>query len=179
MTSTYVAMLRGVNVSGRNKLTTPDLQKLVVAAGGKDVRTYIQSGNAVFTSDGRAPDIVRSLEKTLEDMLGTTVPVLLRSKKDLDLVIGKNPFVRRGADLGILHVTFMATAPRAADVRGALERQDDGDEFVVVGREVYLRCPNSYGRTKLTNTFFEKKLGSSATTRNWKTVNQLAEMAAR
>jgi uncharacterized protein (DUF1697 family) len=178
MTTSYVVMLRGVNVSGRNRLPMEELRELVSAAGGEDVRTYIQSGNAVFSSGRRAAEIVTSLEKALEGALGTAVPVLVRSKKELDVVIQKNPFVRRGADLGVLHVTFMATAPKAGEIGRARERPRDGDEFEVLGREVYLRCPNGYGKSKLTNTFFEKTLGSAATTRNWRTVTTLAEMAA-
>jgi uncharacterized protein (DUF1697 family) len=102
----------------------------------------------------------------------------VRSKTELDAVIEKNPFLRRETDLGVLHVTFMGTVPRVADVRTAREKHYDGDELEVVGREVYLRCPNGYGRTKLTNTFFEKSFGSEATTRNWRTVTTLADMAA-
>jgi len=172
----YVAMLRGINVSGRNRLPMEDLRDLVAAAGGKDVRSYIQSGNVVFTSGRRAPDMVSALEGRLHRALGTTVPVLVRSQKELEAVTTKNPFVRRGVDPKVLHVTFMATAARAADVKGARAKDVGGDEFEVIGREVYLHCPNGYGTTKLTNAFFEKHFGSQATTRNWKTVTTLAEM---
>jgi uncharacterized protein (DUF1697 family) len=175
--TTYVAMLRGINVSGRNTLAMEDLRALVTAAGGRDVRTYIQSGNAVFDSRRSSSAIVTALRRGLEGVLGSGVLVLVRTKEELDAVIDTNPFVHRGEDPKVLHVTFMGEAPGADAVAGALTRSD-ADEFRVIGREVYLFCPNGYGKTKLTNTFFEKRLGSEATTRNWTTVTKLAEMAS-
>ncbi|HVC70650.1 MAG TPA: DUF1697 domain-containing protein [Acidimicrobiales bacterium] len=178
-TTTYVAMLRGINVSGRNRLPMESLRSLVTAAGGEEVRTYIQSGNAVFRSRAKVSGIVAFLEDALVDLLGTKVPVLVRSKSELGAVITTNPFVRRGVEATTLHVTFLAEVPSPADVKAAQAKAVDADEFLVVGRDVFLRCPDGYGKTKLTNTFFEKKLGSDTTTRNWKTVNTLAEMARR
>ncbi|HXQ59791.1 MAG TPA: DUF1697 domain-containing protein [Acidimicrobiales bacterium] len=177
MKTTYVAMLRGINVSGRNKLAMEDLRTLVTAAGGADVRTYIQSGNAVFTSSASATRIVTDLKERLEGFLGTTVPVLVRTTAELDAAMEKNPFLRRGEDPATLHVTFMAAVPSQADVTAAQAKAVAADEFQVIGREVYLRCPDGYGTTKLTNTFFEKRFGWEATTRNWRTVTTLAAMA--
>jgi len=175
MTS-YVAMLRGINVSGRNRLAMAELRALVVAVGGTGVQTYIQSGNAVFQSRRASSSLVGLLEKELESTLGSHVPVLLRTGQELASVLDSNPFVRPGHDTGSLHVTFMGAVPDPEVVVAAGKRKADRDEFQVVGREVYLLCPNGYGNTKLTNAFFEKKLGSEATTRNWKTVNKLVEM---
>ncbi len=187
MRTTYVAMLRGVNVSGRNRLAMDDLRALVADAGGADVRTYIQSGNAVFTAAASAPRVLKAIEQGLEVLLGTTVPVLVRTSAELDAVVKKNPFLRGGEDPASLHVTFMGTVPSAADVK-AVQAQAaptkappttavGADELRVIGRDVYLRCPHGYGTTKLTNTFFEKRFGSPSTTRNWRTVITLAEMA--
>ncbi len=175
--TTYVAMLRGINVSGRNKLAMDDLRALVVDAGGREVRTYIQSGNAVFASRSSPSGLVKNLEARLLEALGARVPVLVRTKEDLDAVIETNPFVRRQEDVGALHVTFMGALPAPAAVRSLETQRTDVDEYQVIGREVYLFCPNGYGNTKLTNTLFEKKLESAATTRNWKTVLKLAELA--
>lgn len=176
--TTFVAMLRGVNVGGRNRLAMEDLRALVTGAGGSDVRTYIQSGNAVFVSRRSSSAIVGALQSQLEDVLGSRVPVLVRTKEELDAVIETNPFVRRGDDPKALHVTFMGAVPGADAVETAQTKRSDGDECLVIGREVYLSCPNGYGNTKLTNTFFEKRLGSEATTRNWTTVTKLAELAS-
>jgi uncharacterized protein (DUF1697 family) len=170
-------MLRGINVSGRNALAMDDLRTLINEVGGTNVQTYIQSGNTVFRSRRSPSALIGSLESGLEGILGATVPVLVRTKDELDGVIKANPFVSRGEDAGFLHVTFLGAAPDPETVAPAAQRKADGDEFRVVGREVYLFCPNGYGNTKLTNAFFEKKLGSVATTRNWKTVTKLVSMA--
>ena len=175
--TTYVAMLRGINVSGRNKLPMEDLRALLVAGGAKEVRTYIQSGNAVFTSRRSPSTLVDTLESDLESALGNKVPVLLRTIDELEAVIDANPFVARGEDQKGLHVTFMGQAPTAAALASVEGKRADADEFQVIGRHVYLFCPHGYGTTKLTNTFFEKKLGSPATTRNWKTVTTLVALA--
>jgi uncharacterized protein (DUF1697 family) len=175
----YVAMLRGINVSGRNKLSMEALRGMVTAAGGRDVQTYIQSGNAVFTS-GKSPSVLaQALESSLESTLGNKVPVLVRTKEELEAVTRSNPFVKRGEDVKTLHVTFMGARPGADAVAAVSGKRSDADELRVIGREVYLHCPDGYGTTKLTNAFFEKKLGSEATTRNWTTVTKLVELAQR
>jgi uncharacterized protein (DUF1697 family) len=176
--TTYAAMLRGINVSGRNRLAMEDLRALVTAVGGTDVRTYIQSGNAVFVSRRSASAVVGSLESGLESALGSKVPVLVRTKEELEAIIETNPFLHRGEDPKVLHVTFMGAVPRPEAVASVPMKTADTDELQVSGREVYLFCPNGYGNTKLTNSFFEKRLGSSATTRNWKTVTKLVELAS-
>jgi uncharacterized protein (DUF1697 family) len=119
------------------------------------------------------------METGLEHSLGAKVPVLVRSKRELDVVMKMNPFFLRGDEITTLHVTFMGEVPAPADVKAARAKAVDADELQVIRREVYLHCPNGYGNTKLTNAFFEKKFGSEATTRNWKTVTTLAEMAQR
>jgi uncharacterized protein (DUF1697 family) len=175
--TTYVAMLRGINVSGRNKLSMEDLRAMVTDAGGRDVQTYIQSGNAVFTSTRSASATVKDLETALEEALGNQVPVLVRTRQQLAGVLASNPFLPGAKDLKTLHVTFLDAVPTAVAVASVSTKRTDGDELRVIGREVYLLCPNGYGTTKLTNVFFEKKLGSPATTRNWTTVGKLVTLA--
>jgi len=104
------------------------------------------------------------------------VVVVLRTAKQLAKVIEGNPFST--AEPGQLHVTFLAQKPSRAEQADLAKGSYPPDEFRIVGREVYLRCPNGYGRTKLGNQFLEKKLGVSGTTRNWRTITTLAEMAA-
>ena len=141
------------------------------------MRTYIQSGNAVFASRRSPAALGASLEKAVEDALGTRVPVLVRTRDELERVVGTNPFVPGDGNVGILHVTFLGAVPDPQAVASARARPAGDDGFAVVGREVYLRCPGGYGNTKLTNTFFEKALGSEATTRNWRTLTKLVELA--
>ncbi len=156
-----------------------DLRRLFDALGHVDVTTYLQSGNVVFTSPGdAAARVAAALEERIATELGVTVTVLLRTGADLDHVVAGNPFVRRGADPAKLHVTFLADAPDAGAVKGLAAPTGEPDELVAASREVYLHCPNGYGRTKLNNAYFERRLRVAATTRNWKTVTKLRELAA-
>lgn len=172
---TYVALLRGINLGGRNRVSMSDLRTLFDALGAKDVATYVQSGNVVFKSPGKAAELVQAIEKKISRDLGLNVTVLLRTKTQLARVLAGNPF--SGREPAKLHVTFLAATPDRRLVRGLDPTRAKPDEFRVAGREIYLHCPNGYGRSKLTNAYFEKQLGVAATTRNWKTVTKLAELA--
>lgn len=174
----YVAMLRGINVSGRNKIKMSGLQALFVRLGHADVTTYIQSGNVVFTSTGKsAAALTSEIERCIAREFGFEVPVVLRAKAELAKVIARNPFDK--VDLGKVHVTFLEEKPKAALVRALADHRSAPDEFRIVGREVYLHCPAGYGNTKLNNTFWERKLAVGATTRNWNTVTKLLDLAGR
>ena len=178
-TTTYVALLRGINLGARNKVSMADLRDLFDALGAEDVRTYVQSGNVVFKSRvGNPAELIKVVERRIRSDLGLSVTVLLRTKAELAKVLGGNPFVESGRDPTKLHVTFLADRPDRARVRDLEEREFGPDEHRVVGREVYLYCPNGYGRTKLNNAYLEKQLGAAATTRNWKTVTNLVELAS-
>jgi uncharacterized protein (DUF1697 family) len=171
-------MLRAVNVAG-TQIKMPALASVFRELGYADVVTYIQSGNVVFTTGAKSPAALeRAIERAIARALGVDARTLVRTKPELDRVLRANPFLETGADPSKLHVTFLATKPAAASVRAAGTFDAGADEFRVVGREVYVHCPNGYGRTKINNTFFEKKLQAVATTRNWNTVNKLAELAA-
>jgi uncharacterized protein (DUF1697 family) len=173
----FIAMLRAVNVTGYNRVKMPELKALVEGLGHHDVATYLQSGNVVLTGSGSAAAIEKELEKGLASELDVKVRVLVRTQAELAKVASKNPFSTKGADTKALHVTFLAASPDAASVKAIADDAGGGDEFRVVGREVYLRCPNGYGRSKLINSFWEKRLRVDATTRNWNTVVHLLELA--
>jgi uncharacterized protein (DUF1697 family) len=167
-----VALLRGINLGARNRVAMKDLRTLVEELGGENVRTYLQSGNVVFEGRALSED---ALAKAIRESLGVDVTVLVRTKAELDKLVRGNPFAK--ADPATLHVTFLDAAPAKDRARKLGEREFEPDEFQVAGREVYLRCPNGYGRSKLSNAFLEKQLDVRATTRNWKTVTALAELA--
>jgi uncharacterized protein (DUF1697 family) len=172
----YVALLRGINLGARNKVSMADLRELVAAIGAEHVSTYVQSGNVVVSSSIRsASKLERAIEERISRDLGLDVAVLVRTDAELAAIAAGNPF----DDPGSVHVTFLAEKPAAARVRELDPARSPPDEFRVVGREVYLQCPNGYGRSKLTNAFFEKQLGVAATTRNWRSVTKLAELASR
>jgi uncharacterized protein (DUF1697 family) len=175
----YISILRGINVSGQKKIKMTALKALYEALGLEGVQTYIQSGNVVLTSPESDPSkLASAIGEAIEREFGYRVTVLVRSVVDWQSVAGNNPFHERpGIDPGELHVTFLDGPPDGESL-DALNAVDAGpDEARVVGREVYLHCPNGYGRTKLSNAFLERKLGRPATTRNWNTVNKLLELA--
>jgi uncharacterized protein (DUF1697 family) len=169
--STYVALLRGVNVGGR-KLPMADLRATFDGLGHTGVRTYIQSGNVVFTAKTGSKEKVRAtIERAIERDSGLDVSVLLRTPAEMSSVLKRNPF---GVEA---YVTFLDAKPTTKQVAGIEREKYMPDEFVVDGREVFLRCPNGYGNTKINNALFERKLATRATTRNWKTVKLLEEWA--
>ncbi len=172
--ATYVALLRGINLGARNRIAMADLREVFGALGAEDVSTYLQSGNVAFRSTKSAVDLERAAERRIADDLGLDVAVLVRTGAQLAKLEAGNPFNPAES-----HVTFLAEKPDRARVRALDPARGAPDELRVVGREVYLRCPNGYGRSKLTNAFFEKQLGVRATTRNWKTVTELARLATR
>jgi uncharacterized protein (DUF1697 family) len=173
----YVALLRGINLAGRNRVSMVDLRRIVAALGHTDVATYLQSGNVVFA--GAEPDtakIVQDLEGRLAAELGLHITVLLRSGAQLARLPAANPFAAAEDDLTKLHVTFLAAEPAAPEEFAA--PAGEPARFAIVGREVFLHCPQGYGRSKLSNAYIERKLKVAATTRNWKTTTKLREMTA-
>jgi uncharacterized protein (DUF1697 family) len=167
----HVLLLRGVNVGGKNRLPMTALVALMEDAGAGDVRTYVQSGNAVFeASVGKAGGIARAVEDGLARRLGLTIPVVLRSASELAKVVSANPFLRAGGDEKELHVVFLAQAPSRAKAARLDHERSPGDSFVLRGKDLYLRLPNGVARTKLTNAYLDKTLGTVSTARNWRTV---------
>jgi uncharacterized protein (DUF1697 family) len=172
-------MLRAVNVGGRTVAMT-DLRAIYEELGHHDVVTYVQSGNVVSRTNARsAAAVQRAVRGAIAQDLGLDVEVVVRTPRELRAILDGNPYlrVRPRPDPKTLHVTFLATKPDAALVRALDEQAFAPDEFRVVGRDVYVSCPGGYGRTKINNTWFERRLQVAATTRNWNTVNKLAEMA--
>lgn len=180
----YAALLRGINVGGHNKVAMADLRALCGELGLGDVTTYIQSGNVVFSSARTDAGVLAGeLEGAIAGAFGFGVPVVVRSAADLDAVAASNPFVRRGRDPSVLSVGFLSDLPAPDAVRALradpLASPPGGDEFELVGQEVFLHHPNGYGRSKLTNSYFDRRLGTMMTVRNWRTVVTLGEMTQR
>jgi uncharacterized protein (DUF1697 family) len=173
----FIALLRGVNVGG-NVLKMNRLREVCEELGFKNTRTYVQSGNVVFESDRAAGSIAGMIEKRLAKECGIAPSVIARTRAEMQKIIAANPFLKeKGIDLSKLHVTFLAEAA-GTEAKTKLAAIKAGvDEFHVAGKEVYLHCPVSYGETKLSNNTIQKTLSITATTRNWKTVNVLKEMA--
>ena len=180
----YVAMLRGINVSGSKPVKMERLRVMFEALGFLHVRSYAQSGNVVFDSKERAaaalaPKLATKLAAAIKREFGFDVPVLVLGADELARVVDHNPFLeKRGIEPTRLHVTFLAGAPPAAGLKKMEGVSSGRDEFRCQGNAVYLHCPDGYGNTKLNNNAFERALGVEATTRNWKTVTTLCAMAS-
>lgn len=170
----YAVLLRGINVGGKNKLPMRELAELFGAAGCRNVETYIQSGNVVFEAPAsvakRAPQAVG---EAIEKRFGYRVPLILRSGTELAKITAGNPFLRQGVAEKELHVYFLADQPAAAELDA---KRSAPDEFILSGREIYLRLPNGMGQSKLTNAYFDSKLKTVCTARNWATVRHLTAL---
>src|SRR4051812_49330462 len=169
---TYIGLLRGVNLAGRNRVSMSALREVVESLGHTDVATYIQSGNVVFTSQKVVT--TTSLERAIETEFGLDITVVLRTRAQLDKTMKANPFP--DADLKTVHVGFMASKPAAAAIRGLDADQFAPEEFAIKGSDLYLRLPNGMGRTKLP-AYLDRKLKVPTTVRNWNTVCKLLELA--
>ncbi len=175
---TYIALLRGVNVGGKNKLPMQELRAALLGGGFSDVATYIQSGNVVLQSDSQKPEAVApAISAVIKTRFGFEVPATVRSAEQLRAVIENNPFLARGCNPKALHVAFLAHRPDPDAVKRLDPERSPPDEFIVHGDEIYLHCPNGLARSKLTNAWFDSQLGTISTVRNWNTVRRLFAMA--
>ncbi|MCI2417204.1 DUF1697 domain-containing protein [Saccharopolyspora sp. K220] len=178
--STYVALLRAVNLGGRGRVAMADLRAVVAAAGHGDVATYLQSGNVVFTSDAADPVAVAAdLRQRLAAEIGVDTPVMVRTGAEIADIAGRNPFLDRETDHTKLLVAFLSDEPDAAHAARLSVPAGAPEEFQQAGRQLYLHYPAGVGRSKLTAAYLEKRLGVSITARNWKTVTALAELAGQ
>lgn len=170
----HVSMLRGINVGGNRKVSMQTLKERYASLGFKNVQTYVQSGNVVFSASGSATGVKEKIETDIKQTFGFEVEVFMRNAEKLSTLLEKSPF--KGKDETKLHVTFLSRKPPNVPLEELNSARAGEEDFQVAGKEIYLYCPNGYGITKLSNGFFEKKLKVSATTRNWRTVNTLLVM---
>ncbi len=175
----HVLLLRGINVSGRNRVPMADLRALVTALGFHDVATHVQSGNLVCTGRGGPERVAAQVADALARELDVTVPVVGRSAAHWADLVATNPLAGLEDDPKKLHVTFLDGVPEPGRVADLVDRAASfaPERLEVVGADVFLHCPGGYGETPLSNAFLEKRLGRVATTRNWRTVGALADLA--
>jgi uncharacterized protein (DUF1697 family) len=176
----YAAMLRGINVGGKNILPMKDLAALFAKAGAREVETYVQSGNVVFDAAASAAARFPALiEAAISKQFGFSSPVILRSAEELAKIAKSHPAHVGGMDTKPLHVMFLADSPDPKRVAALDAKRSPPDTFTVTGREIYLHLPNGVARSKLTNAYFDSRLGTVTTLRNWNTVLRLCEMTGR
>jgi uncharacterized protein (DUF1697 family) len=170
----HVALLRGINVGGKNLIPMVELTALFETAGARELRTYIQSGNVVFAASAAdAPRIAERVRLAIARQRGFETPVVLRSAADWRAALEHNPFLAEGADPRSLHVAFLADEPSRARAAALDPRRSPGDRFQLLGRELYLHLPNGVARSKLTNAWIDRSLSTTSTLRNWRTVEAL------
>ncbi|MBX7151854.1 DUF1697 domain-containing protein [bacterium] len=177
--STYIALLRGINVSGQKKVPMADLKKTFEALKFKNVQTYIQSGNVVFECNQSDSEKLESMiEKQIRKDFDFDVPVIIRTPSELQGILKSSPFLKDPKkDKDRMYVTFLAKEPLSEHVKKLDGISYPQEEFVLKNKTIYFFSPNGYGNAKMNNNFFENKLKVSATTRNLKTIQQLIEMA--
>lgn len=171
-----IGILRGINVGGKRKILMTELKSLCENLGWKNISTYIQSGNLIFDSDKENSELENSLEKGITEKFGFNVPVIIRSRNELETSIKNNPF-SQDTDISSLHLTFLKEKPKKENINKISDDNYSPDEFSIQNKDVYIFCEHKYHKSKLTNNFFEKKLNVMATTRNWKTVLKLYELS--
>lgn len=177
--STYLALLRGINVSGKNMLKMPALQQVLAGLGCEEVRTYLQSGNAVFQAKQEAPaKLAARMESALKKEHGVDAPVLVLTAKDLDAIATANPLLPKSGSFEETHyhATFPFEPVSRKDFEALTLPAAEGERAAWVNGTILLHCPHGYGRTKLNNNWFERALKVKATTRNWRSILALREM---
>lgn len=180
MTKRYVALLRGINVGGKHIVPMKMLAEMFASAGCDQVRTFIQSGNVVFAaSPAVTQKIAQHIGDEIRKRLGHDAPVVVRSAEQFAQVIKNNPFSTRKDYSNFSHVLFCAGKLSPGNVNLLDPQRSPGDEIVCRGQEIYLWLPNGAGKTKLTNAYFDAKLKTICTQRNWRTVVKLGEMLSQ
>lgn len=173
----YIALLRGINVSGQKIIKIDELRKLFETLGFGNVKTYIQSGNIIFNYQIDSPEkIIKSVEKKIKEVFSFDVTVIIRTNDELRKIIHSNPYLKT-KPVEKLYVAFLSETSSNDNIEKLLPYKSKTEEFSLTGKEMYLYYPDGSGRSKLTNNIIESKLGVKATTRNWNTTTKLFEMS--
>lgn len=174
----YIALIRGINVGGKS-MPMAALREMLAALGHTQAKTYIQSGNVVFTAAGKdGRKIAGAIEAAIAKAFGYEAAVIVRSLEEWRALLKTNPYAKRKLQEGErLFITFLEEAPAKAAVAKLEAIDDPKDEAKVRGCEAFLLVRGSYGESNLSNAFVEKQLGVRATTRNMPTALKLLEMA--
>lgn len=176
--TTYVALLRGINVGGHRRVGMGPLRGLFESIGHGDVVTYIQSGNVVFDSPVSDPrGLADEIELRILEEFGFGVDVVVRAADQMAAIVSGNPFLAGAPDRKGLHVAFARDPIEPVD--SSIDRRHAPDEFSVASSVVYLHTPVGFGTSRLTDAFLKRIAGSLVTTRNWNTVTKLADLSDR
>lgn len=176
--TTYISILRGINVGGHRKILMAELRKMYEQLGFSQVKSYIQSGNMVFKSDKKtsSQELEILIEKSIKETFGHEVPVLIRTSEEWEIAIETNPFLNEESNTNKLFITFLSESP-SSELKDELSNMDfSPDKLETIDKCVYLYCERKYHETKMTHSLIERKLKVKATARNWKTIMKLKEL---
>lgn len=176
--TTYVAFLRGINVGAHNRMKMAALRRMFAELGFENVTTYIQSGNVIFESTATDTDVLReTIEKEIERTFGYDVTVMIRTRDELQDIVGSNPFAPADGDENSKrYVTFLREAPSEEQTETLLSAQNDAETFAVSGSVVYTQIrTDKHKRGRFIDV--GKQLGIPATRRNWQVVTKVFELA--
>jgi len=178
----YIALLRGINVGGKNIIKMQELKQVFEAMEFCDVQTYIQSGNVLFASNEERQLLLKKIEDGIKIAFGFPVNVVLRTAAELELIILNCPFSQKEileaeawSEVESLYVCLLTQIPLPEKINKLDMYRNDSDDYRILGRGLYLLLHNGMGKSKLANNL--NKLEVPATVRNWKTMNKLAAMA--
>ena len=172
----YVALLRGINVGRHKRMPMADLRELLSGLGYSDVKTLLQSGNAVFTSPARsAAGVERAIEKAIADRFGFDVRVLVRTKEEVGAAVAGNPLPV--PDGSRFLVSFLDRNPPASRLQQIDAAEAEPEQFAVGTKVLYIWCARGFMDSKLLPLLSDERLGVVATARNWNTVTKLLAMA--
>ncbi|MDJ0908629.1 MAG: DUF1697 domain-containing protein [Woeseiaceae bacterium] len=174
---TWIALLRGINVGGRNRLSMESLRSIIASIGGQHAATYIQSGNAVFLAEiASRASFAADIAASIQQERGFSPAVRLITGNELDAAIRSNPFPDAAAEPTTLHLYFLDNRPDAARIARAENLASVTESCEVIGRCLYLHAPDGIGRSRLAKGL-DRALGTNTTARNWRTVLNIAELA--
>lgn len=175
----YVALLQGINLGAKRRIAMPALRDSLQNLGLRDVRTYIQSGNVVFTSLALSREtLAAEISGRILSDFALDVPVIVRTDVDLQRIVASNPFLPGESDLTRLHVTFLDGVPADAAIAQVVGLAFPPDDFRVQGSEIFVRHVNGVSTSPIDFAAIARILGATRrTSRNWRTVTRLAEMS--
>jgi len=178
----YISFLRGVNMTGHNSIKMADLSSMFQKMGFADAMTFIQSGNVIFSAidDSPAREIGSNIEKAILDRFNYKVPAMIRTVEEIRNLFPANPFLtEQNFEPSKMAVIFLHEKTTETQIQKVIDIDYPPDKFKIVGSEIFIFCPNGFGRTKLYTNFFEKKMGITGTARNWKTITTILDLAEK
>lgn len=173
----HILLLRGINIGPRNRIAMPALRDVLDDGGFDDVRTYLQSGNVVLSSRAKPEAVGRKCEALIEEHFRIEIPVVVRTRAQLEAVVDRNPLRKVATDPKRYQVSFLSAKPTRAVLTRVEEAAVSPEQVVAIGCEIYAWHPGTIARSRLWALLAGRQLGVTATARNWTTVTSLLSLA--